>query len=88
MKTVSYAAFIENPDQTVEKAWAEREGILVTREEGRSFVVRSLEPDEMDATEYLMSNPKNAERLRESIRQAESGQVVYKTMEELEEMAG
>lgn len=37
----------------------------------------------MDTTEYLMSNKKNHERILESMRQAERGEVIRVTMEEL-----
>lgn len=42
----------------------------------------------MDTTDYLMSSPKNRERLLESIRQLrEGGNLITKTMAELEAMA-
>jgi hypothetical protein len=37
----------------------------------------------MDTTEYLMSHKKNRERLLESMRQVERGEVIKVTMEEL-----
>lgn len=37
----------------------------------------------MDTTEYLMSNKKNHERILESMRQVERGEVIKVTMEEL-----
>ena len=43
--------------------------------------------DEMDATEWLLSSPERAARLRESIAQARRGEVVTVTMEQLEAMA-
>ena len=37
----------------------------------------------MDTTEYLMNSKKNRERLLESMRQVERGEVIKVTMEEL-----
>ena len=82
MKTITYDHFIENPDLAVEEA------VLVTREEGRPFVALSQEEyASLDATAFLTRSPENARRLRESIRQAEEGKLIYKTMEELEARA-
>lgn len=87
MKTITYSTFLEDPDWTIEQAWADGERVLVTREGGRSFFVSSPDAEDEDATEYLMRQPNNAARLLESIRQLEEGKVVYKTMERLEAMA-
>jgi len=63
--------------------------VIVTRAGGKPVVMISLEDyTEMDETAYLLSSPKNAERLSASIKNIEDGKVVTKTMEELEAMAG
>jgi hypothetical protein len=41
---------------------------------------------EMDTTEYLLSNPANRQALEESIEQAKRGEVIYFTVEELQNL--
>ncbi len=41
---------------------------------------------DMDTTEYLLSNPANREHLLRSIEQAERGEVIHVSWEELEQM--
>ena len=40
----------------------------------------------MNETAYLLSNPKNRERLLRSIKQIENGEVVNVTLEELDKL--
>ena len=62
--------------------------MIVTRQGGESVVLISLaDYESLDETAYLLRSPRNAERLRESLRQFEEGKVVRKTLEELEELA-
>lgn len=88
VKAISYSALRANLAKSMDQVWDDREPMIVTRQGGRPVVILSLEDYEsLDETAYLMRNPHNAERLRESLQQAEEGKTVSKTMEELEELA-
>jgi antitoxin YefM len=48
--------------------------VIITRKRGQAFVLMTLEQYEaLDETAYLLRNPANARRLRESISQLERG---------------
>ena len=52
--------------------------MLITRQNGKPAVLMSLEDfKSYDETAYLLASPKNAKRLKESIKQLESGDVVH-----------
>lgn len=58
---------------------------LIVNGNGKTVVVISLEDyNEMDTTDYLISNLANKARLDLSIQQLNEGKVVVKTLEELE----
>lgn len=58
---------------------------LIVNGNGKTVVVISLDDyNEMDATDYLTSNPANKAYLDLSIQQLNDGKVVAKTIEELE----
>jgi len=67
----------------------DHEPILVTRAKGKPVVMISLEDYQaMDETAYLLSSPANAQALRDAIARVEQGEMVTKTMAELEAMGG
>lgn len=52
----------------------DRTPLLITRKNGRNAVVMSAEDfASYEETAYLLRNPKNAKRLRESIAELEAG---------------
>jgi antitoxin YefM len=62
--------------------------LVIARKNNRSVVMISLEDYEaMEEKAYLLSTNANAQRLTESIEQYQRGELIYKTMEELEGMA-
>lgn len=66
----------------------DHEPLMVTRAKGKPVVMISLEDyDAMDETAYLLASPANRAALLESIAQVEQGELVHKTIEELEMMA-
>jgi len=73
----------------MDKVNDDHEPLLVTRAKGKPVIVISLEDYEaMDETAYLLASPANAKALREAISRVERGEVVTKTIAELEAMAG
>jgi len=64
--------FVEKMEQVCEN----HEPLIVTRKGARSVVIMSLEDyNSIEETAYLLRSPKNAARLRESIRQHQQGKV-------------
>ncbi len=62
-------------DQLIEKVILDVEPTIVCNDQGKQAVLMSLDEfNSWQETLYLLSNPVNAEHLRESIKQAQSGQ--------------
>lgn len=60
------------------------ETIIINRGKDKAAVIISLDEfNSWEATLHEMSSKANMDRLHESIQQIKDGQVVYKTMEEL-----
>lgn len=77
MNTMSLSSFKDQLTHTLDKVNDDQNPILITRDKGEPAVVMSYaEFKSYQETAYLMSSPKNAERLNRSISQAESGQTV------------
>ncbi len=63
-----------NLDLLIQKVFSDAEPAVITTESGRQIVLLSM--DEFNAwqeTAYLLSNPSNAARLRQSIAEAQAG---------------
>lgn len=74
MDAISYSAVRKNLVKTMEKVCDDHSPIIVTRRSARPVVIISLEDyNAIQETGYLLRSPANAERLRESIKQAENG---------------
>lgn len=59
----------------MDKVCDEREAVIITRQKAKPVVIMSLEDyNGIMETAHLLRSRNNAERLRESIRQAEAGQ--------------
>ena len=70
------AAFM---DQVVEK----HRPLIVTRQNKEPVVVMSLKDyNKMDETEYLMSSPANAKRLKEAVEDIRQGKYVERDISE------
>ncbi|MDJ0728536.1 MAG: type II toxin-antitoxin system prevent-host-death family antitoxin [Crocosphaera sp.] len=68
-------------DELINRVILDGEPTIVCTEEGKQAVLMSL--DEFNAwqeTFYLLSNPSNAEHLKESIAQAKSGKTLVKEL--------
>ena len=89
MKHTSSTDLRANLSSMMDRVNDDHEPLLVTRAKGKPVIVISLEDYEaMDETAYLLASPANAKALREAISRVERGEVVTKTMAELEAMAG
>ncbi len=75
MRTTSYSEFRENLAANLDRVNDDREPVIITRDRGKpSAVLMSLEAyASLDETAYLLSSPRNAERLLKSIAELEAG---------------
>ena len=77
MDHVSYTELRQNLKKHLDEVCDSRAPLVVTRRGGESVIMLSLaEYESLEETLHLMSNPANAERLLQSIAQAEAGQLV------------
>lgn len=83
MHHVSYTELRQNLKKHLDKVCDDRAPLVVTRRNGEPVVVLSLtEYEALEETLHLLSNPANAERLFNSITQAEAGQLVEHEIDE------
>lgn len=81
MEAISYSAARKNLVKTMEKVCDDHSPMIVTRKNSRAVVIISLEDyNAMEETAYLLRSPTNAERLNQSMQQAQSGKVVKKNL--------
>ncbi len=76
MEVVSYSELRNSLKSIMDKAWSDHDPVIVTRKSGHHMVLVSLDDFKaMEETSYLLSNPKNAERLKSSLQNSRSGNV-------------
>ncbi len=84
MNAVTLTEAKKNLEQLIEQVISDVEPTIITTDTGQNIVLLSL--DEFNAwqeTLYLLSNPANAEHLRQSIEEAQSGKVVEQELIEV-----
>jgi antitoxin YefM len=89
MTHISYTELRQNLARYLDETVANRTPIVVTRQGGKEPVVFMplQEFEGWRETVHLLSSPRNAERLLESIRQAEDGQVEERELLRAEKVA-
>jgi len=76
MEIANYSEFRQNMKAYLDAVVEEHKPLYITRKMGEEVVVLSKEDySSLQETLYLLSSPKNASRLRESIKQVEKGKV-------------
>jgi len=76
MKTVNYTELRDKLKSNLDMVCENHETLIIHRPGGKSVVMMSLdEYNSQKETEYLLSSPKNAERLLNSIKNIEEGNV-------------
>jgi antitoxin YefM len=84
MAHINVSDFRQNLAAHLDAVEESRAPLFVTRSKGKAFVVISEEEYEsMAETLYLMSNPVNAQRLRESIAEMNAGTLVEHDLVEM-----
>ncbi len=77
MYAKSYSAVRKDLANTMEKVCDDHSPIIITRKNARAVVMMSLEDfNAIEETAYLLRSPANAERLRQSVKQAEAGKII------------
>lgn len=81
MDVMTYTAFRKDLANTLDKVTEDRNPVLITRQSGEPAVLISLKDyNAYEETAYLLSNPKNAQRLRKSLANARAGNVMQKDL--------
>lgn len=81
MDVITYSNFRKNLSDTLDKVTEDRSPMLITRQNGEPAVLISLKDfNAYEETAYLLSNPKNADRLRKSLAKAKSGKILHKDL--------
>jgi antitoxin YefM len=74
MDVLTYSDARANLKAVMDRVVADRTQVVVTRQKAEAVVIVSLSDwNAMAETMHLLSSPKNARRLRESVRQLEAG---------------
>lgn len=74
MDVLSYSDARKNLKSVMDKVVADQSEAIITRRNGEAVVMVSLsEWNAIRETEYLLSNPENAKRLRRGIEQLNAG---------------
>lgn len=82
MEIASYSEFRQHMKSFLDAVVKTHKPLFITRKHGEELVVISKEDyTSMEETLYLMSNPKNAERLIESIAQYQAGQTIEQKLD-------
>ncbi|KHE91066.1 Antitoxin YefM [Candidatus Brocadiaceae bacterium S225] len=69
MNAINYSDLRRNLKSTLDKVCENHEPIIITRKNRDNLVLVSYEDySSIEETSYLLKNPKNAQRLRESIK--------------------
>lgn len=73
MSAISYSRFRKDPAKVIEETLDTEKPMIVTRADGRDFVIMSArEFEALEETAHLLGNPKNARRLRASVTEIET----------------
>ncbi len=74
MNAINYSELRKNLKSTMDKIISDHEPVIVTRKNGGNVVMVAYEDyAAIEETAYLLRSPKNAKRLRESIKSYQDG---------------
>jgi len=80
MQSINYTTFRKNLAKTIDRVNDDHYPILITRQNGRTAVLLSLDDFRSYETAYLMKSPKNAERLNAAIADLEAGKGIERNI--------
>ena len=88
MEAVTYTHIRNNFSKTMDRVCNDHSPVIVTRQTKKPVVVISLEDfNSIEETLYLTRSPQNTAMLLKSMEQIETGEVVKKTIQDLEKIA-
>jgi antitoxin YefM len=74
MLSITYSNARQHLAEVMDKVHDEHEPIIITRKATHAVIMISLEDfNSLHETDYLLKSPRNAKRLRESIKQHKEG---------------
>ena len=74
MDVISYTTVRAKLAETMDRVNDNNEPVIITRQRGKSAVLMSLEDfNSYVETDYLLSSPKNAQRLTQAVKQLKAG---------------
>jgi antitoxin YefM len=83
MGYVSYTELRQNLNKHLDSVCENRAPLVVTRQSGEPVVMSSLaEYESLEETLHLLRDPANAERLLQSVKEAEDGKLVEHDLSE------
>lgn len=81
METMTYTALRGKLASTLDQVNDDHTPVLITRQNGKPAVLMSLDDfNAYETTAYLLSNPVNTTRLRESMADVEAGRIFEKDL--------
>ncbi len=81
MQVVNFTEARNNLKSLFDSVYADSEAVIVNRKNGENVVIISLESyNAMKETNYLLSSPKNRERLLNSLASARAGKVTQREL--------
>ncbi len=82
MEIASYSEFRQHMKSFLDAVIKTHKPLFITRKHGEELVVMSKEDyTSLEETLYLLSSPKNAQRLKDSIAQFETGNTVEQKLD-------
>ncbi|RJP33260.1 MAG: type II toxin-antitoxin system Phd/YefM family antitoxin [Candidatus Omnitrophota bacterium] len=88
-ESITVQEFKDNFESSLKKVCQDRVPLLVKGENGVNVAILS-EADyaELDETVYLLSSPKNAQRLKKALERSKKDRIAFNSVEELENEIG
>ncbi len=81
MKVLSFTEARKKLKSVFDRVYEDHESCIVSRKDDRSVVILSLDDyNSLIETNYLLSSPKNAERLLSSLEKARAGRTLKKEL--------
>jgi antitoxin YefM len=89
MDAITYTHARNHLTATMDKAIADHEPVIITRQSGDAVVMMSLEDfRSWEETAYLLNSPANARKLMKSLGEAQRGKTRSKTAAQLRKLGG